>query len=78
MISDMGITRLRTPDHKIQNSVPVRKDRSILENPRIAKYLTEKEQAQYLKNLGLSKNKIALAGKMREIETEMLDLSDKP
>lgn len=77
MISDMGITRLRTPDHKVQNSVPVRKDKTIFENPRITKYLTEKELTQYLKNLGLSKSNIALAGRMRRIETEMLDLSEK-
>lgn len=77
MISDMGITCLRTPDHKIQNSVPVRKDKAIFENPQITKYLTEKELAQYLRNLGVSKSKIALTEKMRKIETEMLDLSER-
>lgn len=78
MISDMGITRLRTPDHKVQNSVPVKKDETVFKNPRITKYLTEKEMTQYLKNLRLSKSDIALAGRMRQIETEMLDLSEKP
>lgn len=75
MISEMGITRLRTPDYKKQNSVPVKKDRAIIQDSRITKYLTEKELTQYSKNLGLSKGTIALASKMREIETEMLDLS---
>lgn len=77
MISEMGIKRLRTPDYKVQNSVPVKKDRTVLENSRVTKYLTEKELAQYSKNLGLSKGNIALVGRLRKIETEMLDLSDK-
>ncbi len=77
MKENMGITRLRTPDHKIQTSDPVRKDKTIFDDPQITKYLTEKEMTQYLKNLGLSKSNIALAGKMRQIETEMLDLSEK-
>ncbi len=74
MISQMGITRLRTPDYKLQTSIPVLKDMSILVKSGVTKYLTPNELTQYLKNLGLSKESIALADKMRRIETEMLDL----
>lgn len=77
MIADMGITRLRTPDYKVQTSPAVRKEKAVLENARITKYLTEPELKNYLKNLGLSEDNIALAGEMRKLETEMLDLTQQ-
>ena len=77
IISDMGITRLRTPDYKIQNSISVNKKKEILENSQITKYLTDKELAQYSKNLGLSRESTMLVRELRKIETEMLDISEK-
>lgn len=78
MILEMGITRLRTPDRKMQNSIPLGSDKAVFAKAVIAKYLTEKEAKQYLKNMGLSKESITLASKLRKIETEMLELSGKP
>lgn len=74
MISDMGITRLRTPDYKKQISEAVKMDAGIFENAQITKYMTVEELTKYMENLGLSKENIALAKQIRNIETKMLDI----
>lgn len=78
MILEMGITRLRTPDRKTQNSIQLVPEKAVYAKAMITKYLTEREAKQYLKNMGLSKENITLAGELRKIETEVLELSGKP
>lgn len=74
MIADMGITRLRTPDNKLQNSVAVKVDAKIFDNVQITKYISEEQLTRYMENLGLSKENIDLAKQIRKIETAMLDV----
>ena len=74
-ISENGFTRLRTPDHKIQYSLPVEKNlQDILTNPEITKYMSSQEIEKYMHERGLTPESAELIQNIRDIEAEMLSV----
>jgi Zn-dependent peptidase ImmA (M78 family) len=75
-IKGCGITRLRTPDRKVQYSVPLDGIYDIISDVRISRYMNPNELKEYLKNMGLAEADIQLINEMKKINDERIDIEN--
>lgn len=76
LIVESGITRLRAPDSKIQFSIPIDNIENIIKDPQIAKYISDSELDEYLKNMGMLEEDLDFVWDMKKIENATLAIDN--
>lgn len=76
IIKEYGITRLRTPDRKVQYSVSLEGIYGIMGDREITKYMDTAQVKEYLKNIGFAEEDIQLIEDMKKIENETINIDE--